>query len=593
MELSKVQSSAAQTLYDSSQVQLSHVRDDAIRKLASVNASLRSATAGGSDQFVALGKALQSLFAESESLVDATKGSSDFAGSEDTNNNPLEEIGTAAGESVEELKLGQENNRSILKHITDTVGVVRSLSKSVESINVVGSQLGIIGTNLAIQTSRLQSGVETFGDFASEIKSFSAYISRFAADIEQDTEDVVSILSNVKSRMETKTADMQTYIEKAKESAELTIQEIQSLIRQSSSIIEEKSRHSEEIAKQMTQAVIAIQIDDIARQRMEHVTDAIEEVSRAGNFTEGRIVLRLQASQIREVSKDLLKAYNSMASAFENIGSEISGIAPLGGGNHPAFQNAAKSVRTLQKTLVGLEKIHLDAQELKDSMSAGLDRAIIASESISRHVVDVSTITQELNLKAINALLMSRQLGSDGGNLVVLAKELHTLSKNSLEFVNAVTEKIEHVADVTTMLKNTTIARGENEKHDYGFEEKIQAMDKIVAFYDDAASESGRRATHIQRRIVETEASLIFLKDMSSTLDGCAGNIDKIFDLTAPFDENGMGSSDAQIHALYEKYTMEQERKVHRAINNDVEEDETQTSPEDSSGDDLGDFELF
>ena len=589
MELSTNHNPAEQALSADGREQL---RTEALQKLGSVHTAVRAASSSGGERFIALGNALQSLYAESESLVAATKSHADVVG-EEGHGNPIEEIGSVAGASVDELKTGQENNRSLLGHITNTVGVVRSLSKSVESINVVGSQLGIIGTNLAIQTSRLQSGVETFGDFASEIKSFSAYISRFAADIEQDTEDVVSILSDVKSRMESKTANMQTFIEKARESADLTILEIQSLIRQSSEILTEKSRHSEEIAKQMTQAVIAMQVDDIARQRMEHVAEALEEVKRVGDFSEGRFVLKLQASQIREVSKDLLKAHETMAAAFENIGSEISKMAPAGGSSHPAFQNAAKSVKTLQKTMIGLEKIQLDAEELRDSMSAGLDRAIIASETISRHVVDVSTITQELNLKAINALLMSRQLGTDGGNLVVLAKELHTLSKDSIEFVTSVKEKIEHVAEVTTMLKNTTLARGEHIGGDHQFDKKIHAMDEIVAFYDNAAYEAGRRAVNIQKRIHETETTLQFLKDVSSQLIRTADDIDVVFELTEPLCEQCEETTDAHIHTLYEKYTMEQERKVHRAMHGDVEETEAETATEMSSEDELGDFELF
>lgn len=567
------------------------IRSQALEKLAHVISMLRDNTTAVGGKFVGLGAALQDLYGQSESLLEATRNHTAMLGA-DGENKLLKEIGAAATSSVDALKQGQQHNTVLLRHIQDTVGVVKSLSKSVESIIVVGSQLGIIGTNLAIQTSRLQSGVETFGDFSSEIKSFSAYISRFAADIEQDTEDVISILSEVRARMDSKSSHMESFIDRAQLSSNLTIDEIQDLIRHSSLLLAEKSRHSEEISRQTNKAVIAIQVDDITRQRLEHVIDALQGIVGEEDFSKNRMVLKIQASQIREVGKSLEKAFNEMSGAFSNIGKEISAINPAAETNQTSSQSASKSLRHLQKTLLGLEKIHEDARDLRQSMSAGLDRAIIASETISRHVVDVSTITQELNLKAINALLMSRQLGSDGGNLVVLAKELHTLSKDSIEFVTLVKEKIEHVAEVTTMLKNNTLEQSVQGDETHSFDGQISAMNETVSFFDQAAEDTGKRASKIQRNLFEIESSLSFLKIASSRLHSCADDAEAIVEMTAALVDSDHDAS--QIHSLYDKYTMEQERRVHRAMQNGDAELSSDESPEVKNEDDeLGDFELF
>lgn len=564
--------------------------EDSLNQIVS---TLRAATASTGEKFVGLGTALQALYAECESLFQSSTEQMEMLRTGNAGR-LLEDIAAAAAQSVSALKSGQERDLELFGHIQDTIGVVKTLSKSVESINVVGSQLGIIGTNLAIQTSRLQSNVETFGDFASEIKSFSAYITRFAANIEQDTDEVVSILSDVKTRMEKRRAHMETYIDQAETSGNLTILEIQSLIRQSAADIEQKSRHSETISKEVTKAVIAIQVDDISRQRLEHVIDALVEILRIRNFSEAHMVLKLQARHVREVAGNLAEAHHNMAQAFNNVSANVSEIAPSNSYNTDASgQNAALSLRNLQRTLSSLEKIHEDARELRHSMSQGLDRAISASETISRHVVDVATITQELNLKAINALLMSRRLGSDGGNLVVLAKELHTLSKDSIEFVNLVQQKIEHVAQVTTMLKQKALAEDAEENTAPRFESQLKSMDETVAFYDKAANDAGKRATQIRRQLQATETALVFMRDLAGRLAEKAVEMEHITQISEAISASESGDDVGNIAALYDKYTMEQERRAHREMTGgtNIPNGPTYTAP--TEEDDLGSFELF
>jgi hypothetical protein len=551
---------------------------------------LNSSIARAQSRFVEFGAALQILYRESDSVAADTKKYAEMLGDSGVRS-IFGEISESAAVTTETLRRGLEKNRGLLLHIQDVVEVVRTLSRSVESIEAVGARLSIIGTNFAIQTSKLEAGAESFGDFSSEIKSFSAYIRRMTESIERDTEEVILVLSAVKERMESKLAAMESTIGRAEKSSKEAISQIEAIIAQSSEMILSRQGHSEEISKYTGSAIVAIQVDDIARQRLEHVVDALQKIVSSGSLPAERMVLKVQASQVLEVSCDLKEAFEMISKAFADIGSATERIAPASSSEETNFQSASASLKRLQRVVLELENIRAEGDALSKSMSEGLDRAIGVSEAISQHIGDVSGITQELNLKAINALLMSRQWGGMGGNLVVLAKELHTLSKESIEFVTVVQNKIEHVSQVTTALKNKALIDATGMSDDNRFEEQIGVVNEIVSIIEDASDQAAQKAERLQRYLLDTEAELPFILDFSSQLETCAQEIDKSIPALPSATSTNSKDEDS---TLFENYTMERERRLHRAIRGENQTQSFEGSENPSNDDDiLGDFELF
>ena len=561
--------------------------------MADVAAALHATVETTQEKFVALGEDLQGLYKESDHLVQSVKSAVEQV-RDGTAHELLDSISVTVQRSVAFLRSVYQGNLLVLDKVRDTIAVVKKLQKSTESISTVATQLGIIGTNLAIQTSKLSWGLETFGDFPNEIKSFSAYIGRFAADIEQDADNVISTLINVTSQMSSSLTGMLSFIEQVEGTGHLAVGEVHDLLKRSAEEIAEESRRSEKISEHVSRAVIALQVDDITRQRLVHVLEALASIDMEKQRLDPRMLVRLQATQVREVSKTLQRAHEDIVRVFGDMGAEISQMTPGGSSNKFSNKEASHSLRNLQKTLVDFGAIHQSAIDLRHLMADGLERAVDGADAISRHVVEISTITQELNLKAINALLMSRQMGSSGNNLVVLAKELHTLSKDSIGFVTLVKEDLEHVADVTTLLKQTSMKESYDDERAESFEDQIRAVEDTISFMNRSENSTKSQAVELKRRLDATVSGLDFWTTLVQRTGGIAETLSEIAESVAPNSDLSSEEAVEQAHALYAGYTMEQERRVHRSMEfGDIPENDVHPENTDEDNLDVGDFELF
>ena len=587
------------------------LNSDAKRALTDVKAEVRELTGVINEiiresgaHFVGVSMGLQSLFSQTDAMYQSTQGH-DKIFSLSGDENLLSGVGETATLSLAELRQSQRDNTELFQRISETLSVIKHLLKSSESISNMGGQLEIIGINLAIQTSRHRHGTETFEDFSSEIKGFSAYTRRFAEDIQQDANDVGNILSEVRNQLDKKIKSMEGFIEQAEQNTGITLNEIKRLVSQSMNTMSQKAIHSKNISTAVNNAIIAIQIDDITRQRMEHINEALLSVVKETNSLEvGAPIIKLQASQLREVGESIKEAKNQINTVFRDIGKEIIEIDSLSSKSSSDADGATMtSLKNLKETLCGLDRIHAEAKDVKRSIAASLDSAVQSSERISRHIVDVSIITQELNLKAINALLMSRDLGSSGNNLVVLAKELHSLSKESIDFVDDLKRAIEHVEQVTINLKKSILEQRSSEVEENLFSERLNAIDAALVSLRDASISSHRISTEINENIEEISSKIREFASVVERISECETHLDKISTSLTPYlDESAMEHS-VVLDELYHKYTMEEERKLHRHLHDlggsSPKNMDNMTTPahlgsgSDEEGDDLGDFELF
>ena len=550
-----------------------------------------------SKHFIELGIKLQSLHQKSEEMSGLSlKDKSAESGSIDKEF--LSGIGVSAQEVLTDLKEKQADNQTLFMKISDTIAVIKRLLKNAEAIANLGGQLEIIGINLAIQTSRHSHGTETFEDFSSEIKGFSAYTSRFADEIQQDALEVIQVLVTVKSQLDKKIDHMSGFITQAKLDNRTTIREIERLVSQEMDRMSRSAEHSQSISKSINSAIIAIQIDDITRQRLEHIEEALRNGDREKHSIEERlIVAKLQTHQLHETQNSIVQAIEEIRNDFQKIEQEIRAIDALSEESRYKNTNSmASSLGELRSTMEDLEKVHAEAGDVRRSVALSLDSAIQASERISRHIGDVSIITQELNLKAINALLMSRDLGSEGNNLVVLAKELHSLSKDSINFVDELKRTIEHVAEVTTHLKQSTIQQSTDDESVSIFSDNFLLIDSLVDQLSHVAERSHSLSRDISKEIRCAMTELDGISKMSGDLSRCETDLNIQMDGLLPYAQTGE-TSNAFLDNLYTQYTMEEERKVHRKMNResspepaDLQQDSGETEDD---GNELGDFELF
>ncbi len=580
---------------------------DMATRLNSLAIDIEQITSDSSAQFLDIGYKLQNLYNQAGTMSNLTQECSNGVLSTDTEQNLLLGVGETATASLTNLRQSQQDSQSLFERITETLNVIRLLLKSAESITDIGGQLEIIGINLAIQTSRHRYGAETFEDFSSEIKGLSVYTRRLAEEIQQDAAEVGDTLAGVKNQLEKKLLHMDRFIVRAEQETGQTLKAVEALAAKSMKTMSQKAVHAQNISRAVNEAIVAIQLDDITRQRMDHVLNAIRDISRDRvSLDNASMLIALQANQLKEIQANIHSARRDIINVFSAIGDEIRKMDAIASGDGKQGDTTTyTSLKHLQETLFGLDKIHEEAMDVRRTITVSLDKAIRSSERISRHIGAVSTMTQELNLKAINALLMSRDLGTDGNNLVVLAKELHALSKDSISIIFELKNTIEHVEQVTTNLKQETLEQKIDDKTGKLFSEKLGEVGRALTAQKSTSAESHKLGVEIAAEIEKISAELSSFILLTGRLSECEASLQEILRLIKPYvNEDEMDST--VMEQVYRQYTMEQERKVHRSMSerNGTTPMVEVASPENMYSEnvdrqpeyednDLGDFELF
>lgn len=580
---------------------------DMTTRLNTLSADIEQITCDSSAQFVDIGFKLQNLYYRAGTMSSLIQECNNGVFSTDTEQNLLRGVGETVTASLTNLRQSQQDNQSLFDRIAETLKVIRRLLKSAESITDIGGQLEIIGINLAIQTSRHRYGAETFEDFSSEIKGFSVYTLQLADEIHQDAAEVGSTLAGVRCQLEKRLLDMDRFIVRAEQETGQTLQDIEVLAAKSMKTMSQNAVHAQNISRAVNEAIVAIQLDDMTRQRMDHVLKGIQDISRDRvSLNDASMLIALQVNQLNEVQTNIRTAHRDIISVFTAIGEEsrkMDAIASVD--KKQGDTKTYTSLKHLQETLFGLDKIHEEARNVRRTITVSLDKAIQSSERISRHIGAVSTMIQELNLKAINALLMSRDLGSEGNNLVVLAKELHVLSKDSISVVSDLKNAIEHVEQVTTNLKQETLEQKSGDEEGELFSEKLDEIGRALTALGSISDESRKLSVEIAAEVEKISAELSSFVLLTGRLSECEASLQETLRRINTYVNDDEVDS-AVMEKVYRQYTMEQEREVHRSMSKrngttpleetisveNIDPGESDRRPN-HEGDDLGDFELF
>ena len=560
-------------------IQVSEIRNN----LAKLSADMETIISDTEPEFLQLGNELQSIFGSATGLshivIQSGKGRSDSP-----EDKILSQISGFAQMSVDRLE-GCRNeiaeNLTSLEFGKNDLEKLIGICRKNEQLSIL---LNVIALNLAVESNRTKQSSEMFIVFAQEIKQVAENMKKIAMNLYTDSQATCTSQEKIQAEIAVRKDELTRVTRDAETVVAEAIGKIDQLSVMFETAMQNGIRYSKEISDQVAEIVMAIQFHDIVRQQMEHVVHAIQDAERicAENNGDtdlpeiaGKIhrTLMVQAAQIQQVMTEIDSARKQILQSFENIEIKAANLASclsesLISQNDESGQ-AENPFEVLICSLEDLNRLIIQAYDLKDLMSNAASEASSSIAGLAGHTRKVQDISLDLHRKALNAIIKSAHLGRDGATFEILAQEVTSVSQESNLFADKVTGIIDSVSRLADKLQDTSlkdvpneITETEQQKRNAGAE--LQKAKDAYQLFQDTTSQASRASRDLEASIQKTKAFLSFLKTILSSLSVPLAEIENLIATLSPL--IGDGSKTMDMDDDLQRYTMESERIIHTRI---------------------------
>lgn len=505
-------------------------------ELSNLTGQLGSVPGDSEESFIKLGNDLQSIYSEAEKIGTLSVNAAELV-SGGNGTGVLSDIGMLSKLSIEKLDTCAKKAMTALQDLEACSGYLKNLEDKNPIIIRVAKTLSMVALNISIESSRNYSSDEKFKIFVNEIKLLARRVNDLARKIKDGSEEArtnqkkdFDLILNRKNQLGTIAENVKTRVSE-------NMLQIDTLLEMSLNILGHSESHSRKISELVGDVVVSIQFHDIARQQIEHIVHAImdlslHDASQTQENQEGEepdhekiySIINIQISQLSEVIKEVNSAHEKIMNAFENIGSEIDALVHglddiernegLNSCGHGGFTS-------LILELGILNDIAMQGKDLIGDIFNKIHESSSSASNISNLLSQMEDLGMDLHIKAINALIMSKKLGSNGETISILAKDVRDISKGSNDFVSDIVKILKSIDGLGHELDCFGSSNGDAQEKDnlQSLTEGISNISNIHDGFLKILTDSLGRAAFLKNELIRIKADLVFISEMSSALE--------------------------------------------------------------------------
>lgn len=530
--------------------------------------------------FLTLGQDLQDIHSNATELNQRTIKAIRAYG-DDSDDRILDRVVVLAKKTLTELVSDctqLEENIAQSEEIIERLNKLFSLSNSIKGTS---KTLRMIGLNLNIESARIQNNQEIFINLAQEIKELSHSVNVLSTSMSEDVQSAQSNLITVKEDFGQsihKLGEMAHSVENTLNEAAPAAKKIMDL---SLSIFSRAGDYSGKISYRVGEIVVGIQIHDSINQRIEHITQSLDEAGtlyESSNEASGKdekltaaySIVSLQAAQLDKIVSEIdtmlhqsLDAFHTIdriiaetADQFSNMNSEDREFSELNANDN---HNPIESLKfALEHTTAMIGQA---ANKIFD-LNSVVEKSMQSMARLSSHMQDIVDINSEIRIGALNAIVNSARLGTEGAAISALVQEMSDMATQSDEFVNAVGEEIEKITGTTEMMKS----RISNSQNDETAKPLVTGLDEFKGTCNVFRKESetiAEQGERLKEDISSVKQSLEFLNHFTSELNRQQDRLNTVKVKLSPWARINESDSVVDEDKIHQRYTMETEREIH------------------------------
>jgi hypothetical protein len=457
------------------------------------------------------------------------------------------------------------------------VDVVRAASMPISDLRRAVKMMSIVSVNARVTAAGVVGDIDDFDIFTTDIATLSQSASRtiqeFAQTYWQLTDEVDRAVAQ-RARFEIAHADTLTHVAASLSGA------IQALNYQRESAVEssaETGRVSRQIVTRIGSAVMALQVGDSTRQRLEHIEAGLGCLS---NIAQGHEVLghdidaadrsqaysaiaALQEAQLTDTvaafSEDVAQAEDALNALAEDADSIMARSRDFHGGDTGQTSAIASLSAQLRAAVAVLKDFEAERAKLEAVANAVQDKVRILFD----HVGAVQEIEADMRLVSLNASIRCARLGQRGASLTVIATQLRELT---VETVAAAKAAMAELDQSSTLAASLGAAVGNGGAGQIGeLEEQanlaldiLASLDRRIAAALDSLNSDGPKVIDL---LASAARSLSGQSALADAMDNVAIGIAGL--AVAPLSDVMPAGLSSLLACLRRTYTMEAERLVH------------------------------
>jgi len=327
------------------------------------------------------------------------------------------------------------------------VEVVGAAEHPISELRRTVKMMGIVAINARVVAASVVGDGDDFDVFTTDIAKLSegasTTIQQFTAAYRQLTEEVGQA-ARQRSQFENAHADTLSTLAADMETALAELARQRAISADGSA---ETGRVSRQIVMRIASAVMALQVGDATRQRIEHVETGIAAVADmldGGNLQENdrqtTVMLAggLQIAQLSAATEAFEGDVAEAGSALRDLAADARAItdqsrAIYGQGDEAGASSLAALSKAVRHAALVLRDCEAERSKLERVASAVLGTVGV----LLSHVEAVQEIEANMRLVSLNAAVKCAQLGPRGAALNVIARQLRELTGETVEAAEA------------------------------------------------------------------------------------------------------------------------------------------------------------
>ncbi|MFP4314661.1 MAG: hypothetical protein ACLFQR_00420 [Desulfovibrionales bacterium] len=561
------------------------------------------------DDFLSLGQWLQEVTGEIQTLSERATGLSTVITGEEvqtTRDSLARETGSMV--SIWDKESGRAADQDLQQIATCLV----ELGWSLAEFKRVVRHLKALRVTTRIESARLGHAGAAFSTLADDVGGLADKIVQSSAGIAGRREKLTQFLNCVRQSMKEITDIHEECSRDAGSRLESNIRSLQEFMGRSEENTLIVSDRMREIAESTGEIVSALQFQDITRQQVEHVAEALNDVAamveeklHAGMDRPELLeiatwvvdVCRLQVKQMQsgrfrlvEAVENILENIRKVSGSVESISYQM--IQTLGMDGNSGGTTLARVGSAISHVAHCME----DFAGRGSSIGKTMQEFAIMVEDMSSFVTEIQEVGAEIELIALNASVKASHAGSEGAALGVLAISIQGLSlqarKHTVDVssrLNLMREASGRLLGVSERLMDITPVREVLNRQ----KAAMESLDKVNARLCRGIEEMSAQARHLGAELHRQADGIAFHKELDKELSTYGKDIESHYGSLMdhlPLEDIHIQSE--SLREIFNRYTMDAERAIHLSDGEeDFAGDQEEGLPDDSEfGDNI---ELF
>jgi hypothetical protein len=338
-------------------------------------------------------------------------------------------------------------------------GVADAIAARVGKMHTVLHEVGILALNARLVAATMGEAGTGFLPFAAEIRR-SAGAARDDLDVlEQELADAKQHLRAAGQAAGGFVAQHAGTMRGITGRLTASVASIEAHVRLSGDAAAVAATRSDDIGSQVAAAIMALQLGDITRQRIEHMQSACLFLSREA--APPALACRLVAAQLLDVAEELERGAASVVAQLHELAMDAGEIASQGN------QAYGASSRDSGSFLDELEANTQQAQTLFGALRAAhatvnprIAAVLQAANGLVGHIAMIRSVEADIHIMGINTSLKCDRLGTIGRPLSVISQAVRDCGRQTAQHAAAVLEALQQMLADAGTLAAADVAQG-------------------------------------------------------------------------------------------------------------------------------------